>query len=118
MTLYSLTKCEMHEMSSLAKMSLKEALPLLAKLYESIGVKSMILLKDNEWTNVVSVVFLTRRKVEDLSNENRVLEERLGKIDYDNFKIVVQARPISEFHNVITELENGYLNVGEHAPNY
>jgi hypothetical protein len=94
-------------------MTLKEAMPLISKLYESFGVKSMILLKDNKWINVVTVIHLTRRKVEDLNNEYRFLVERLGKIDDDNFKIIFQAKPISEFDCVVTELENGYLNIGD-----
>ena len=100
-------------MSSLRKMTLKEAMPFINKLYESFGVKSVILSKDDEWVNVVTVIHLTRRKVEDLNDEYRFLEERLGKIDYDSFKIVFQARPISEFNRVVTELENGHLNIGE-----
>ena len=100
-------------MSSFKGMTLKEAMPFISKLYESFGVKSMILLKDNEWINVVTVIYFTRRKVEDLNNEYRFLEERLGKIDYDNFKIILQVKPINEFQHVITELENGYLSVGE-----
>lgn len=100
-------------MSSLRKMTMREAIPLIRELYESFGVKSVILLKDNEWINVVTVIHFTRRKVEDLNNEYRFLEERLGKIDYDNFKIILQTRPISEFQRVVTELEKGYLNIGE-----
>jgi len=100
-------------MSSFSRMSLREAMPIIRRLYESFGLKSMILLKDNEWINVVTVIDLTRRKVENLNNEYRFLEERLGKIDYNNFKIIFQARPISEIHDVITELENGYLRVGD-----
>ena len=100
-------------MSNFSKMSLRKAVPIISKFYESFGLKSMILLKDNEWVNVVTVIDLTRRKVEDLNNEYRFLEKRLGKLDYDNFKIILQARPISEIHDVVTELENGYLNVGD-----
>jgi hypothetical protein len=101
------------EMSNLTKMTLKEATPLINNLYESFGVKSVILLKDNEWTNIVTVIHLTRRKVEDLNNEYRFLEERLGKIDDDSFKIIFQARPISEFNRVVMELEKGCLKIGE-----
>ena len=100
-------------MSSLKKMTLKEAMPFITKLYVSFGVKSVILLKDNEWINVVTVVHLTRRRVKDLNNEYRFLEERLGKLDYDGFKIILQARPINEFHDMVAELEKGYLNVGD-----
>jgi len=99
-------------MSSLNEKSLREVMSTISKLYESFGLK-MILLKENEWINVVTVIDITRRKVEDLNNKYRSLEERLGKIDYGNFKIVFQARPISEFHDVVTELESGYLNVGD-----
>lgn len=73
----------------------------------------MILLKDNEWINVVTVVRFTRRKVEDLSNEHRLLEGRLGKIDFDNFKIVLQARPIDDFDHMVTQLERGYVDIGD-----
>lgn len=100
-------------MSNFSEMPLKAAMPIISKLYESFGLKSIILLKNNEWINVVTVIDLTRRKVEDLNNEYRFLEERLGKLDYDNFKIIFQARPISEIHDVIKELENGYLNIGD-----
>ena len=100
-------------MSSLREMSLRMAMPIISKLYESVGLKSMILLKDDEWINVVTVIAFTRRKVEDLNNEYRLREERLGKLDYDNFKIILQARPISEIHDIVTELDNGYLHVGE-----
>ena len=100
-------------MSSLREMTMKDALPLIKKLYESFGVKSLILAKDNRWINVVTVIHLTRRKVEDLDNEYRFAEKRLGRIDYDNFKIMLQARPISEFHRVVTELQKGFLNIGD-----
>jgi len=100
-------------MSSFRKMKLREAIPVAEKLFESFGVKSMIASIGNEWINVVTVIHLTRRKVDDLNNEYRFLEERLGKIDYDNFKIILQARPIQEFHTVVTELQNGYLKIGD-----
>ena len=100
-------------MSSFTEMSLKEAIPIISELYESFGLKSMVLLEDDEWINVVTVIVFTRRSVEDLTTEYRLLEERLGKLDYDNFKIILQARPISEINNVVTEVENGYLNIGD-----
>jgi hypothetical protein len=100
-------------MSIFTKMKLIEAIPLAEKLFESFGLISMIALKDNEWTNVVTIIHLTRRKVDDLNNEYRFLEERLGKIDNDNFKIILQARPVQEFHTVVTELQTGYLKIGD-----
>jgi len=100
-------------MSNFRKMTVREAMPFISTLYESFGVKSMILLKDSEWINVVSVIHFTRRKVEDLDNEYRFLEKRLGKIDHDNFKIILQAKPISEFRCVVKELEDGYLSLGD-----
>ncbi|MGD0643591.1 MAG: hypothetical protein ABSA75_01650 [Candidatus Bathyarchaeia archaeon] len=100
-------------MSSLQKMTIGEVTPQLERLFESFGVKSIIIQKDNEWTNVATVIQLTRRTVDDLSKEYRFLEEKLGKIDEDNFKIVLQARPIQEFKEVVKELEKGYLKIGE-----
>ena len=100
-------------MSSFTKMKLREAIPLAEKLFESFGVKSMIALKGNEWINVVTLIHLTRRKVDDLNSEYRFLEERLGKIDYDNFKIILQAKPIQEFHKLISELQSGNLKIGD-----
>jgi len=100
-------------MSIFTKMKLGEAIPLAEKLFESFGLKSMIALKDNEWTNVVTIIHLTRRKVDDLNNEYRFLEERLGKIDNDNFKMILQARPIQEFRTVVAELQNGCLKIGD-----
>jgi len=100
-------------MSTLTKMKLREAIPLAEKLFESFGIKSMIALKGNEWTNVVTIIQLTRRKVDDLNNEYRFLEERLGKIDYDNFKITLQAKPIQKFQTVVAELQSGFLKIGD-----
>lgn len=100
-------------MSSFTRMTLEEAIPLVEKLYESFGVKSIIIQKGNEWVVAVAIIQLTRRKVDDLSNEYRFLEEKLGKIDSDNFKITLQARPIKEFSNVVKELQTGYLKIGE-----
>jgi len=98
-------------MSSLRQMTLREAIPLINKFFESFGVKSAILLKDNEWINAVTVMHFTRRKVEDLNSEFRLLEQRLGKIDTDSFKVIFQARPIDEINHVLTELEKGYLKI-------
>lgn len=100
-------------MSNFREMTVREAMPFISTLYESFGVKSMILLKDSEWINLVSVIHFTRRKVEDLNDEYRFLEKRLGKIDHDNFKIILQAKPISEFCRVVKELEDGYLSLGD-----
>ncbi len=100
-------------MSIFTKMKLGEAIPFVEKLFESFGIKSMIALKGNEWTNVVTIIYLTRRKVDDLNNEYRFLEKKLGKIDCDNFKIIFQARPIQEFRTVITELQDGHLKIGD-----
>ncbi len=100
-------------MSRLDRMPLREAISIINKLYESFGLKSMILLRDNEWINLVTVITLTRRTVKDLSNEYRLLEERLGKLDYDNFKIIIQARPIEEFNDTVTEIGKGYLKIGD-----
>ena len=100
-------------MSSLRQRSLREAISSINKFFESFGVKSAILLKDNEWINVVTVIHFTRRKVEDLNSEFRLLEERLGKIDTDNFKIIFQARRIDEINHVLTELEKGHLTIGD-----
>jgi hypothetical protein len=100
-------------MSSFAKMNLREALPQIEKLFESFGTKSMIIKKNTEWVSAVTIIQFTRRTVNDLNNEYRFLEERLSKIDYDNFKIILQARPIQEFHAALTELQNGFLKIGE-----
>lgn len=100
-------------MSIFTKMKLREAIPLAEKLFESFGIKSMITLKSNEWTNVVTIINLTRRNVVDLNNEYCFLEKKLGKIDYDTFKIIFQARPIQEFRSVVTELQNGHLKIGD-----
>lgn len=98
-------------MSSLYGISLKEAIPLIKNLYESLGLKSMILFKDNEWVNIITIINLTRRTVEDLSREYRFREERIGKIDYDYLKIIKEARPINEIDNILTEIEKGYLKI-------
>lgn len=100
-------------MSSFMQMTLEKAMPLVEKLYESFGVKSIVIQKGSEWIVAVAIIQLTRRKVDDLSNEYRFLEEKLGKIDDDNFKIILQARPIQEFCSVIKELQTGYLKIGE-----
>lgn len=100
-------------MSSLRQMTLREAISLINKFFESFGVKSAILLKDNEWINVVTVIHFTRREVDDLNSEYRLLDERLGKIDTDKFKIIFQARPIDEINHVLKELEKGYLKIGD-----
>lgn len=70
-------------MSNLCEITLKEVMPFLAKFYKSFSVKSVILLKDDEWINVTTVIHFARGKVEDLNNEYRFLQEKLGKIDYD-----------------------------------
>ena len=100
-------------MPSFDKMIQKQAIDYAEKLYESFGVKSIIVLKEKEWINVFTLIQLTRRKVEDLSKQNGFLEERLGKIDYPNFKVILQAKPIDQFRSTITELKSGYLKIGD-----
>jgi hypothetical protein len=100
-------------MSSFMKMTLEEAIPQIEKLFESFGVKSIIIQRNNEWTSAATVIQLTRRNVDSLSAEYRYLEENLGKIDDNDFKITLQVRPIQEFKNVIKELQTGYLKIGE-----
>jgi hypothetical protein len=100
-------------MSSFTKMTLGQALSQIEELFESFGTKSIIIKKGNEWINVATIIQLTRRKVDDLSNEYRFLEEKLGKIDEDTFKIILQAKPVQDFKNVVTELQTGYLKIGE-----
>lgn len=100
-------------MPSFENMKQDEATPYAEKLYESFGVKSLIVLKGNEWINVFTIIQLTRRKVEDLNKEYHFIEERLGKIDNNNFKIILQAKPIQEFQSIITELKSGYLKIGD-----
>jgi len=100
-------------LSKLDGMPLKDAMPIINDLYESFGLKSMILLKDDEWINLVTVINLTRRTIEDLINEYRLLEDRIGKIDEDNFKIEFQARPISKINDLIREIQEGHLKIGE-----
>jgi hypothetical protein len=94
-------------------MTLEDSIPLAEKLYESFGIRSMIGLINDQWINIVTVIHFTRRKVDDLNNEYRFLEERLGNIDYDNFKVTFQARPVKDFRAVLTEIQNGYLKIGE-----
>ncbi|MGO8805336.1 MAG: hypothetical protein ACLQO7_01855 [Candidatus Bathyarchaeia archaeon] len=93
--------------------TLGDSVSLVETLYESFGIKSIIGLINNEWVNIVTVIQFTRRKVNDLNSEYRFLEERLGNIDYDNFKVIFQARPIQDFRTVLTELQNGHLKIGE-----
>jgi hypothetical protein len=100
-------------MSSFTKITLGEAIPQIEELFESFGIKSIIIKKGNEWMNVAIVIQLTRRKVDDLSNEYRFLEEKLGKIDEENFKIILQAKPVQDFNKVIKEIQTGYLKIGE-----
>lgn len=100
-------------MSKLDGMPLKDAIPIIIDLYESFCLKSMILFKDDEWINLVTIINLTRRTVEDLSNESRFLEDSIGKIDEDNFKIEFQARPISEINDLVMEIQKGHLKIGE-----
>jgi len=100
-------------LSKLDGMPLKDAMPIINDLYESFGLKSMILRKDDEWINLVTVINLTRRTIEDLNNEYISLEDSIGKIDEDNFKIEFQARPISEINDLVTEIQTGRLKIGE-----
>lgn len=100
-------------MSKLNGMTLKDAMPIIIDSYESFGLKSMILFKDDEWINLVTVINLTRRTVEDLINEYQSLEDSIGKIDDDNFKIEFQARPISEINDLLMEIQKGRLKIGE-----
>lgn len=98
-------------MSYLEKMTLKEALPILGKTYESLGLKSLILLQNQEWVNVITVIGFTHRNAEDLSKEYRLVEERLGPLDFENFKVILESRPINDIDNIIDEIETGYLTV-------
>ncbi len=94
-------------------MPLKDAMPIFNNLYESFGLKSLIFSRDTKWMNLVTVINLTRRTVEDLNNEYRLLEDSIGKIDEDNFKIEFQARPISELDDLVREIQKGRLKIGE-----
>jgi hypothetical protein len=51
--------------------------------------------------------------VEDLNKQYNFLEERLGKLDYPNFKVILQAKPIGQFPAIIAELKTGYLKIGD-----
>jgi hypothetical protein len=100
-------------MSNLRKTTIENVMPLLDKWYESFGIRSMIVLNVNEWINVVTVIQLTRRKVEDLNSEHSLTQKRLGNVDNDNFKIIFQARPISAFSYLISELQTNLFKIGD-----
>lgn len=100
-------------MPSFENMLQKQAIDYAEKLYESFGVKSVIVLKEKEWINVITLIQLTRRNVDDLNKQYRFLEEKLGKIDYPNFKVVLQAKPVDQFRSTIAELKSGYLKIGD-----
>lgn len=106
-------KTRMRNMSNLHNIKLRDVIPLAEKLFASFGVKSMIALQGNEWINILTLIQLTRRNIKDLNNEYHFQEERLGKIDCPNFKITLQAKPIQEFSKLISELQSGYLKIGE-----
>ena len=100
-------------MSTLQNMNQKEVTGYAKKLYKSFGVKSVIALQEEEWLNVFTIIQFTRRNVEDLNKQHSFLEEKLGKLDYPNFKVILQAKPIDQFPSIITELKSGFLKIGD-----
>ena len=100
-------------MSSLDLMQLSEALTSLKDNYQSFGIKTLIVYRNKEWINVYALLFLSKREIKNLIEENANDESRVGKIDLSNLKIIFQARDIEDLETVLNEIQTGYLKIGE-----
>jgi len=101
-------------MSSLDKMNLEGSLSILTELFESIGIKSLIIKKeDNEWLNLFTSFILSKRKVSQLKVEFSDIESRLGKIDHPQIKIILEAHPIKYLNTIIEEIKQNILTVNQ-----
>lgn len=105
-------------MSSLDRMTLETALPIIQKIYSSIAVKTMIFKENDEWVNLFTLILPTRRTKSDLNDEFINLEQRIGKIDFQNLKIIFQSHDIEVLSKIINEIEKGYLTIGELTTNF
>jgi hypothetical protein len=99
-------------MPNLQNLTLEQALPQVEPLFKSFCVKAALVRKNEEWISIATVLQLTRRTVEDLNKEFMFLEEKLGRIDEENFKIILQSRPIKDFKEVVKELYDGKIRFG------
>jgi len=99
-------------------MTLKNAIPVIEKLYSSIAVKTLLLKIDEDWINLFTVILPTRRAKSDLIEEYDNLEKRIGKIDFENIKVKFEIRDIDDFFTIIDEIESGYLSLGDFHTKY
>ena len=100
-------------MSTLERMPLELAIPIIEKLFPSIVVKTLFLKNNDEWLNLFTMIFPTRKTVLDLKKENDNLENKIGKINFENIKVIFQARNAKDLSKIINEIEKGYFKVGE-----
>lgn len=101
-------------MSSLDKMNLEESLSIITELFESVGIKSLIIKEENnEWLNLFTSFILSKRKVSQLEAEFSDIESRLGKIDHPQIKVILEAHPVDYLNTIIEEIKQNTLTVNQ-----
>jgi hypothetical protein len=92
--------------------SVSELTELLAQTYRTIDLRVAVVREGDEWVNALAVVRLTYE--EPSAADKRLLElgHRYTPVATNNFKILLEARPFSEWKRFCSDCEAGVLQIG------
>jgi hypothetical protein len=96
------------------RFSVADLIPNLAATYESMDLRTAAFRENNVWRNGITIVRLSYE-------EPSVAKERLlrlhalhGCVENDRFRIVMEARPFSQWHGLCRQVASGKIDIGNY----
>ncbi len=93
--------------------SVPELIQAVGPTYGAIDIRAVAIPGEKDsWTSVMAVLRLTYEDAQTARSRIEALSARYLPVQEDSLRIALAARPFSEWADIVSELKNGVLNIG------
>jgi len=95
---------------TIVQTNLQDVVAGLANHLRSIDIRA-VLCQEKELQNVMTVIRISGRSIEEIEQRQTKLIERFGKGDYGRFIVKYEAHPFSDWNDIRQQFENGVIPI-------